>query len=69
MTKHPAHTIGYIADKGLASPRATTGTPKSCPLAKANEIAARYRHLVPRGRSVLFHGTKNARTIIRDDRI
>jgi hypothetical protein len=37
--------------------------------AKAIEIAARYRHLLPRGRSLLLYGTKNARRIIRDDRI
>ena len=50
---------------------ATTGRSKSRPrrFAEAREIAARYRHLVPRGRSILFYGTKNARRIIRDDRI
>ena len=51
--------------------RATRVESKSRPrrFAKAMKIAARYRHLVPRARSILFYGTKNARTIIRDDRI
>jgi hypothetical protein len=70
MTKLPAHNIEYIKDRRLPPQRATTAS-KSRPrrFAKAIEIAAHYRHLVPRGRSILFYGTKNARTIIRDDRI
>lgn len=45
--------------------------PKSRPhrFAEALAVAARYRHLVPRGRSILFFGTKHPRTIIRDDAI
>ena len=33
------------------------------------QIAAKYRHLIPRGKSVLFYGTKHPRSIIRDDGI
>ena len=71
MTKHLAHNIEYIADQWLPPQRATRRASKSRPrrFAKAIEIAAQYRHLVPRGRSILFYGTKNARTIIRDDGI
>jgi hypothetical protein len=51
--------------------RRTRKKPKSRPprFAEAIAVAARYQHLVPRGRSILFFGTKNARTIIRDDRL
>jgi len=71
MTKLNPHKIGYIDDLRLSSRRTTTVESKSRPrrFAKAREIAARYRHLVPRERSILFYGTKNARRIIRDDRI
>ena len=36
---------------------------------EAIAVAARYRHLVPRKRSILFFGTKNPRNIIRDDEL
>ena len=36
---------------------------------EAIAVATRYRHLVPRGRSILFCGTKNPRNIIRDDEL
>jgi hypothetical protein len=66
-----AHNIEHIADQQLPPQRATKMASKSRPrrFAKAIEIAAHYRHLVPPGRSILFYGTKNARTIIRDDKI
>jgi hypothetical protein len=71
MTKLPAHNIEYIEDLRLPPQRATRRESKSRPrrFAKAIKIAARYRHLVPRGRSILFFGTRNARAIIRNDRI
>ena len=52
-----------------APQRRGKGKPNSHPqrFARAIAIAARYRHLVPRGRSVLFHGTKHPRSIIRED--
>jgi hypothetical protein len=55
----------------ITSKRRARAKPKSQPHPYAEQIAiaARYRHLVPRGRSVLFFGTKHARTIIRDDRL
>jgi len=69
--KIPAHNIEHIADQQLPPQRATKIASKSRPrrFAKAIEIAAHYRRLMPRGRAILFYGKKNARTIIRDDKI
>src|SRR5664280_1519352 len=69
--RSPSCTARQSAIETPAPQRRTSRKPKSRPhrFAKAIAVAARYRHLVPRGRAVLFFGTKHARTIIRDDRL
>lgn len=64
----PSRTLTQSA-KVTPARRKRTPISRSRRFAQAIAVAARYRHFVTRGRSILFYGTKHPRSIIRDDSI